>query len=78
MFGYAWWVKYADGFYQPEERSYRTLDEIYERIAHYGYPIQCCEIERVFDHNGVDGNYDFDCLETIRKAKEVFYIDKEY
>ena len=72
--GYRWFIKFARGLYEPQERTYPTLDEAKSAMADYladsKIPLSACGIDLVEDDDG--------CIEVIERAvdpTETYYID---
>lgn len=54
--GYAWMVKFADGWDWLDETIYTTIDEVYEAAKKKGFPrkVICTDKVQVSDYGDVD------------------------
>ena len=72
--GYRWFVKFGCGLYEPQERTYPTLDEVKSAMADYltdsDISLSACGIDLVEDDDG--------CIEVVERVvnpTETYYED---
>ena len=72
--GYRWFIKFGCGLYEPQERTYPTLDEVKSAMADYladsDIPLSACGIDLVEDDDG--------CIEVVERVidpTETYYED---
>lgn len=72
--GYRWFIKFGCGLYEPQERTYSTLDEVKSAMVDYladsNIPLSACGVDLVEDDDG--------CIEAVERVidpTETYYED---
>lgn len=70
MKGYRWFVNEYLGSYEPNEKTFNSIEEAMEDMKRYAdcYPIECCGVDYVNDD---DGN--IDVIDTVIAPTTTFY-----
>lgn len=50
--GYRWAIATPDGWHEPHEKTFATIDEVKADVATFGYPMECVSIDKVSDDGG--------------------------
>lgn len=68
--GYRWYIKMADGYYEPHEKTFATyMDAITDAVAN-GYADAYVGVDKVEDDGG-----SIDVIETIKEPSKVYFAD---
>ena len=72
--GYRWFIKFGYGMYEPEERTYLTLEEAINAMKKYligsDIPLSACGIDFAQEEDG-----SIEVLERIISPTETYYED---
>ena len=70
IIGYRWYIKMADGYYEPHEKTFATYEDAMADAVANGYANAYVGIDKVADDGG-----SIDVLETIKEPSKVYFAD---
>lgn len=71
--GYSWYIRCADGPYQPTEEIFPTLEGLLYSMQDYNYPLDVCGVDLVEEDEGC-----VEVMEEILTPLKTYFEDEEW